>query len=1072
MAQCASAVATTLPHKILLGRDRELGALEAALNDLAEGQGSLLLVTGEPGIGKTRLADELGRTAVKRGLPVHWGRAWEAGGAPSYWPFVQVLRAICRGLDEGALRSCTGSFGAELAELVPELRHRLSLSGVPAMTDRFQLFNAVHAFLSHAPRVIVLDDLHAADPSSLLLLHFLVRDLRSTPLLVIGTYREAEARLAPEIADALTHIAREATVLPLRRLDRTEVSDFIAGTTGAEPSPERVEALHRRTEGNPLFLHELLRLVDRPLMQPRGIREVVRARLSLLTPPVRKVLEVGAVLGREFQLDALASLTRTTELVDLNGQLAPAIDAGIVEPVDQHPPSWRFTHVLLREGLYEDLPAEQRSLLHRAAVAELRRSSPEALAAIAHHALRAVPALDVGEAADAALAAAARAMQLHAFEDAADLLSRVLIPLQSVGPGDVRYFEVLLHLGIARIRAGQVIDGRELCLRASDLVRDRDGERFARAVLGSASEYTPNVRNTRLIALLEEALTKLPDGDGTLRARCMAQLAAERQPEPDTRGPVGLALASLAMARRLADPETLRFVLSHIGLALMIYGPPEMRMELDRECLRLALAAGDKLAALRGHLLLQCDHWELGDLKGAIAHFRAYEEMLQFRHHVRWMPSTLNAAIAIPEGRFEEAARYHRDAEAAVLHDESSGTEMIAFPIGFCRAAERYDDLPGIEARVRSRLGAIGYDLWSCIAEMLICHLHARVGDRSRAELQLASARAHPIFAAIEEPSWLALLVDAAHLLGDVALAERLYDALLPRAHRFYTLGPIGSYIEPPYARQLGLLAETMGRFDSAVDHLVHAETRVVRAGMRGHLARVRYELAGALLRRGKPGDRERATALLEESRALAAELGQRDLLPLIADRLGNPVERPVEPSAGFSFQREGDVWAIRFDGKTARLKDSRGLQLLDRLVASPGQELHVLQLVGASDFEDGDAGTVLDPAAVQSYRARLLDLREDLEEAENFSDTGRAARARDEMEALTRELARAVGLGGRSRRVAGAAERARTTVQKRLRGAIRRVEEELPPLGRHLDQTIRTGMFCGYLPDGRRSKK
>ena len=180
----------------------------------------------------------------------------------------------------------------------------------------------------------MLDDLHAADPSSLLLLQFLVRDLRSAPLVVIGTYREAEARLSPDVSHTLTQVAREATVLPLRRLDRDEVADFVAQSTGSAPSAEQVGALHQRTEGNPLFLRELLRLQRATVGEPEGIREVVRARLALLTAAVRRPLEAAAVLGREFDLDPLAVLAEMTPL-ELSALLTPAADAGIVEPLEQ-----------------------------------------------------------------------------------------------------------------------------------------------------------------------------------------------------------------------------------------------------------------------------------------------------------------------------------------------------------------------------------------------------------------------------------------------------------------------------------------------------------------------------------------------------------------------------------------------------------------------------------------------------------------------------------------------------------------------------------------------------------------
>src|SRR5262249_11808475 len=245
-----------------------------------------------------------------------------------------------------------------------------------------------------------------------------------------------------------------------------------------------------------------------------------------------------------------------------------------------------------------------------------------------------------------------------------------------------------------------------------------------------------------------------------------------------------------------------------------------------------------------------------------------------------------------------------------------------------------------------------------------------------------------------------------------------------------FNLGPMGPCPEPPYARQLGLLAQTLGRPDDAVGHLAEAEAACVRAPQASHLGRVRYELAGALLARGGAADRGRAAELPGAARAIATELGQPALLEAIAERAaGSPRPRPTRPT--LALRRDGDSWSVTWGAATTRLRDSRGLQVLAKLVESPGRELHVLELVGGD--APGDPGTVSDARAVQGLRRRLVELREEHEEAERFADRGRAERASAEMDFLTAELAGAVGLGGRLRPVGDAAERARTAVQKRI---------------------------------------
>jgi non-specific serine/threonine protein kinase len=254
----------------------------------------------------------------------------------------------------------------------------------------------------------------------------------------------------------------------------------------------------------------------------------------------------------------------------------------------------------------------------------------------------------------------------------------------------------------------------------------------------------------------------------------------------------------------------------------------------------------------------------------------------------------------------------------------------------------------------------------------------------------------------------------------------------------------------------LGILAATLGRWDVAAGHLADAVATNTRAGAVPFVALSRFEHARALHARDAPGDRALASEQLAEATAAAGALG-----------LGLPGEPPAPPGA--VFRREGDYWTIAYHGPAARLRHTVGLGHLARLLGNPGRELHALDLAAgaaARGERDGDAGAVLDEQAKAAYRRRLDELTGELEEAEAWADPERAARARAEVDALTRQLAGAVGLGGRDRRLPSAAERARVNVTKAIRTAIRRIAEHDPALAEHLTRTVRTGTFCVYAAD------
>ena len=288
---------TQLLSSVFVGRQREMAELTAALDDALSGNGRLVMLVGEPGIGKTRTAQELTREAEARGAKVLWGRCYEEAGAPPYWPWVQPIRSYVQLVESEILRSEMGPGAADIAEIVPELRAKLpDLERPPVLEPeqaRFRLFDSIATFLKNAahsqPLMLVLDDLHWADKPSLLLLQFLARQLQGCRLLVVGCYRDVELSRQHPLSETLAQLSREPVFQrePLRGLSQDETGQFIEATAGIQPSKGLTEDLYSRTEGNPFFMTEVVRLLlERGLLAeaepvgpqciriPEGVREL------------------------------------------------------------------------------------------------------------------------------------------------------------------------------------------------------------------------------------------------------------------------------------------------------------------------------------------------------------------------------------------------------------------------------------------------------------------------------------------------------------------------------------------------------------------------------------------------------------------------------------------------------------------------------------------------------------------------------------------------------------------------------------------------------------------------------
>ena len=675
-----------------VGRAGELAALTADLDAAVGGRGGVVLVAGEPGIGKTRLSEELAARAAARGAVVLWGRCWEGAGAPSFWPWVQVVRGYVQvqAGDPASLRHDLGAGAADIAQLVPAVHDCIPDLPVPPPLEpeaaRFRLFDSLTGFLRTAaarrPLLVVLDDLHWADVPSLALLRFMSRELEGTGPLVVGSYRQSEVGQGHPLLAAVADLTRgQHRWLLLGGLGQRDVASFVALVAGAEPSAELAAEVYRQTDGNPFFVTEVVRLLASqgrldPAARgaavlegglPEGVRAVVAERLGRLSDDCRRILEVAAVVGRDFELRVLqpASGLDTERLLAL---LEEAEAVRVVGAVPDGLSRWRFAHALVREVLYEGLLAARRVHLHRLvgeALEAVYAADPGPhLAELAHHLVEAAPGSEetAAKAVQMATLAGRRALEVLAWEDAAELFERALAALElTERPGPQQRCELLLAVGEARMAASDVPAARIAYQQAGELAR-RIGspEALARAGLGLGSEFTSGIVDPAQVGLLEEALTALGEADSPQRARVLAGLARALVSTPQVERRLALSEDAVQMARRLGDPAALAAAL--FGRHLAIWGSERAevageRLAIATEVVGLAEQIGDRAMALRGRGLRRIDLLELGDLVGYDADLAAAEraaaELRQLRY--RWQLPLAHATRALLAGRFAQA---------------------------------------------------------------------------------------------------------------------------------------------------------------------------------------------------------------------------------------------------------------------------------------------------------------------------------------------------------------------------------------------------------------------------------
>ena len=893
---------------VFIGREREMGILTGGLEDARAGRGRCFMLVGEAGIGKTRTAEELDLNARLSGAEVLWGRCYDGEGAPAYWPWVQAIRSYAERRSDQEVVAVARTGIRDVAALVPELARLLqdtAASSLPADSDqaRFRLFESVAGLFMKAaerqPVVLILDDLHIADDATLLLVEFLAQQLPRSRLLLLGSYRDSEVTPGSRLHRTLGALERNfpGHSIRLEGLSAQEVARLMGVSGGPGAEKRMVATVHDQTGGNPFLIQELTNVLvaagspewslEEPgwsIVLPRGAQAVIFRSLDRLSGSCREVLTQASVIGQEFGLDVLRRLDGLQEM-QLLETLGEAISARVLVQVPGGVGRFRFSHSLLREGLYSKLRIARRSVLHRQVGEALEQlygpDSDEHLEEFAFHFLEAVPAGEARRAGRYARLAGDRAMTLYAYEEAARFYQKALETSAHEEPiDDGLRCDLLLSLGQAKWDAGDPEGGRQAFQAGAAAARKRgDCSQLARAALGCGRSLTSFGKTDRqLVDLLEEALACLPAEDTPLRAMLSACLARSLYWSEQDERRIDLSRQAVEVARRTGDRGALAYVLDAAWIALWVPENPAARLDLATEMLRLADETADKARAHQGHRWRMIALLEIGDVAEARREFDAQVRIAQELQQPAQLEnaSVVAAMWAQFEGRFDEAEQLAKEALASAerAHDRAAAEQFGAQMIALLRERGRLHEIePTVKAFVEQNPAVVAW-------RSVLAWIYSQKGREPEARTEFERLAPDDFACLHRDYTWLmatSLLADVCSFLKDRSRAAILYEQLLPFAGRNIVMG-YAIVCAGSVSRSLGVLATAMRRWREGEQHFESALEMNERMGARPWLAWSQHDFARMLTDRDKPGDRQRAECLLDGALASARELGMTAL--------------------------------------------------------------------------------------------------------------------------------------------------------------------------------------------------
>ncbi|MBJ8341629.1 AAA family ATPase [Antrihabitans sp. YC3-6] len=831
-----------------VGRSREVAQLRAAVVSAANGAGRMILLSGPAGIGKSRLTKALVEIAAEYRVPVARGYAVDDAGMPACWPWTRLAR--------------------DVGTIAPYLSEDLSGSNAPlSEATRFQSFTAIADALRDAAAatglVVVLEDLHWADRTSLLLLRHIATDVHATRLLIVATFRDpADGTFADVLPELLR--AQDAQSIRLSGLTAADIAHWLRQvqprTTGAVAT-----SLRDYTDGNPLFVRLLVdsmsddEFVVDPAANPE-VRRLAVAQLARLDRQTRDVLDAASVTGERIDPLLLSSILSRSE-DEVARDLDTAAGAGVVESGDGQ---FTFAHALIRDAVYAELAPSTRMLLHRKAALALSQGpvADSTAGPVAAHWQRASGEDSAAQCMQWARRAAESAMSTVAYAEAIRFLD-LAIEAAGTGAPPALLAELNLQLAIAEFAGGRIGASIEQCVRAADYAEQADRP----DLIGAAALVVHGVSSKPILETVERlcvaALRTLPADATTLRSRLFAQRSLAASEDENPSAAMELSATALELADHSGDPDAILDGLHARHVALSAPQFVEQRRELCARAIEIDWTARQPLAALWGHVWNIDAGLQLGDL-GLVDRSLAMIEQVATTRKLPlawWHLHRCRATRAALVGDYV-AAQNHT--ESARKSAEAMGDSSL---VGLYHAFQtQIVIIRGVVTDFDSQMAMLQAAPQIGLVRIFVPINLALAGDIDGARAAFEEFRTVPDTLEVG-PRWAAMLFHiaiAADLLADAEVAEKVFTKVRD-LHCYYSCDGGGAlFCSGSMARVIGDMARTCGRLDDAVDEYRRAIDMDARIGARPYLALSRLGLARTLVQRGRAADNAEVRELLD----------------------------------------------------------------------------------------------------------------------------------------------------------------------------------------------------------------